>query len=308
MKHNTILEALICCLILNIISCSSNSSVSPIAPDEPQESKQAIKISTEISSRATDNGFEAGDCIGIYVAYRNADGSASALKPMGNYADNIRYTYSGIWTPDKEIYWKDDATHADFYLYYPYTANITNANALAFNTKADQQNEADYKASDLLIGKTLDVAPTDNAVMINARHAMSQAIVKLAAGNGFTDKMLESANIKVSIDGVRIGSTANIATGDILATGNMTSVQMLKTDEGYKAIIVPQAANQSNLITVDIDNSKYYLQRTADFKAFKAGKSHKFTITLSKTTNGVNVGITKWEDDGLDYGGTAEQD
>ena len=29
-------------------------------------------------------------------------------------------------------------------------------------------------------------------------------------------------------------------------------------------------------------------------------------ISLSKTSNGVNVNITKWEDDGNDYGGTAE--
>lgn len=308
MNRNAIIKALICALILNIFSCSSNSSVEPINPDEPQENKQAIRICTEISSRATDNGFEADDCIGIYIAYNNADGSSSQLRPIGNYVDNMRFTYNGTWTPDKEIYWKDNVTHADFYLYYPYTSNISNINALTFNTEADQRSEANYKASDLLIGKALNVAPTDNAVKIDARHAMSQAIVKLAAGNGFTDKMLESANIKVSLEGVRVGATANIATGNVSATGNPTSVAMLKTDDGYKAIIVPQEANQTDLIIVDIDNSKYYLQRSADFKAFVAGKSHKFTITLSKTTNGVNVNITKWEDDGFDYGGTAEQD
>lgn len=41
-------------------------------------------------------------------------------------------------------------------------------------------------------------------------------------------------------------------------------------------------------------------------KTLEAGKKHKFTVTLSKTSNGVNVNITKWEDDGIDYGGTAE--
>lgn len=299
------MEALICCLILNIFSCSSDSEISS---KEPEHDKYAINICTEISSRATDEAFEAGDQIGIYVAYRNSDGSSAALLSKGNHVDNMRYTYDGAWTPDKQIYWKDVTTHADFYLYYPYTTNIDNVKAMPFSTKADQTTIEAYKASDLLIGNATNVAPTDMAVMINARHAMSQAIVKLVAGNGFTDKMLAEANISVNLNGVKIGSQANIATGNVAATGNATSVAMLKTDNDYRAIVVPQTANQANLITVDIDNAKYYLQRSDDFAAFVAGKSHKFTIMLSKTTNGVNVGITKWENDGFDYGGTAEQD
>lgn len=299
------MEALICCLILNIFSCSSDSEISS---KEPEHDKYAINICTEISSRATDEVFEAGDQIGIYVAYRNSDGSSAALLSKGNHVDNMRYTYDGAWTPDKQIYWKDVTTHADFYLYYPYTVTISNVAAMPFSTKADQSTMEAYKASDFLWGKTTNVAPTAAAVMINAQHAMSQAVVKLVAGNGFTDKMLSEASISVAINGVKISSTIDIATGIVTATGNATSVAMLKADNEYKAIIVPQMAKQDNIITVDIDNAKYYLQRSDDFAAFVAGKSHKFTIMLSKTTNGVNVGITKWENDGFDYGGTAEQD
>ena len=40
--------------------------------------------------------------------------------------------------------------------------------------------------------------------------------------------------------------------------------------------------------------------------SFVAGKRHTFTITVNKTSSGVNVGITDWEDDGVDNGGTAE--
>ena len=35
-------------------------------------------------------------------------------------------------------------------------------------------------------------------------------------------------------------------------------------------------------------------------------RRHKFTVTLSKTSNGINVTIGQWEDDGTDNGGTAE--
>jgi hypothetical protein len=57
---------------------------------------------------------------------------------------------------------------------------------------------------------------------------------------------------------------------------------------------------------VNVDGRDYQLKKAANFTAFEAGKKHKFTVTLSKTSNGVNVNITKWEDDGIDYGGTAE--
>jgi hypothetical protein len=39
---------------------------------------------------------------------------------------------------------------------------------------------------------------------------------------------------------------------------------------------------------------------------FKANKQHKFTVTLNKVNNGVNVGIGGWETDEEDYGGSAE--
>jgi hypothetical protein len=39
---------------------------------------------------------------------------------------------------------------------------------------------------------------------------------------------------------------------------------------------------------------------------FKAGKQHKFTVTLNKSSNGVNIGIGGWTEDEEDYGGDAE--
>ena len=78
-------------------------------------------------------------------------------------------------------------TPADFYMYYPYTSTISDVENMPWNVKADQSKLSDYKASDLLIGKTTNVAPTASAVHINAKHVMSQIIITLVAGNGFTE-------------------------------------------------------------------------------------------------------------------------
>ena len=60
-------------------------------------------------TRASDGGFAGGDQIGVFVVnYEN--GEPQPLKANGNYADNVRFTYSasdGKWTGSYQLYWKD---------------------------------------------------------------------------------------------------------------------------------------------------------------------------------------------------------
>lgn len=310
MKHLTI----VACALLALCACSGGGgsndpdpTPTPTPTPTPSE-KLPINISTTMSSRATDYAFEAGDMIGVYIVNHNADGSAASLMASGNYVDNSKYTYTnGTWTPATQSYWKDNTTHADFYLYYPYAASVGSVEAMSWSVKADQSQEANYKAADLLIGKTTDVAPTENAVKVDAKHVMSQMVIKLVAGNGFTDASLKAAKISVLINRLKTNASVNLSTGIATATGDDLNITPLKDgDNNYKAILVPQAVGEGNLITVNVDGKDYNLAKDAKFTAFEAGKKYQFTVTLSKTSNGVNVNITKWEDDGIDYGGTAE--
>ena len=77
----------------------------------------------------------------------------------------------------------------------------------------------------------------------------------------------------------------------------------LFSDNTYKALIVPQTVGEGNLISVTVDGREFNLKK--EF-TFVKSKSHKFTVTLSKTSSGVNVNINPWTDDGIDNGGTAE--
>lgn len=288
-------------------SCSSGVSddpepPTPPTPPAPGNEKVEIRISpTMVTSRATDYGFESGDCIGLYVVNYNGS-TPGTLKNTGNYVDNMRFRYNGTWTPDTPIYWQDNTTNADFYLYYPY-AEVNSVGAYPFAVSADQSTEAAYKASDLLVGKAVNVAPTASATQIPANHVMSRTMIYLEAGNGFTKESLAAADISVRINGVKCGSTVNLATGDVTATGTPTAVTPFLIDNAYKALIVPQTVADGNLITVTVDGRDFNLQKGF---TFESGKSHKFTITLSKTSNGVNVNINPWTDDGNDNGGTAE--
>ena len=287
-----------------LAGCSQESDgPDPVVPKpDPEPQKLEIKISPSVvESRATDFGFETGDRIGLYVVNYNGS-TPGSLAASGNHVDNMRFTYNGTWTPDTPIYWKDDKTHADFYLYYPYT-NIQSVSAQPFAVKADQSTESAYKASDFMTGKASNVAPTAEATVIRATHVTSRMMIYLEAGNGFTAESLAAAAVSVKINGVKCNATVDIATGTATPTGDATSVTPLKSGNAYKALIVPQTVQEGNLITINVDGRDFNLKKGF---TFEGGKSHKFTVTLSKTSNGVNVDINPWEDDGTDNGGTAE--
>ena len=294
---------------LTLCACSSGEEEQPVPPEPPTISTNPIpiRINTVMESindtRATDYAFEAGDRIGIYVVNRKAGGTANTLLSQGNWVDNMRFTYDGTWTPDAPVYWQDENTHADFYLYYPHTAYIGDVAAMPVSVSADQSTEAAYKAGDLLVGSTQDVAPTETAVSITARHAMSLMSIAVVPGNGFTEESL-AADVSVRINGVKTHATVNLATATVTATGEATSVTPLQeADGGYKALIVPQSVAQGNLVTVTVDGRDFNLQKAF---TFEGGKRHRFTVVLNKTSNGINVTIDQWEDDGIDHGGTAE--
>lgn len=294
-------------LSIVLFSCSSSDSVIETEPPPTPTEKLPINISSSVSSSAIDLAFEVGDSIGLYVVNHNADGSAVPLQVSGNYVDNMQYTYNTTWTPATQTYWIDNSTHADFYLYYPYTSSVTSIEAMPYSVKANQSQFSDYKSSVLMIGNAIGVAPKLSPVRIGAKHVMSLITINLVVGNGFTSATLAAAKISVNVNRLKTKATANLATGAVTAIGNEADIIPYKVaNNSYKAIVVPQLVGEGNLITINVDGRDFNLQKTSNFTGFEAGKKHNFNVTLSKTSNGVNVNITKWEDDGNDYGGTAE--
>jgi hypothetical protein len=290
-------------LLLALSSCSSgggnNSNPDPAPNTEVK--KIPINLSCGITTRATDTGYETNDKIGLYVV-NFENGSSATMKQTGNHVDNMCFTYSGTWTPATPIYWSDSTTKSDFYAYYPY-ATITSLTAQPFTVKNDQSTEVNYKASEFLWGKTIGVSPTEQAVTITTNHLFCCALIKVAAGNGFTTEALAASTITVKLNNIKTGATINLSTGVATATGDAQTVTPLKTSDGYKVLVVPQTVSGGNLITINVDGTDYNLKK--DF-TFNAGKLDTFTVVVSKTSNGINVGIGSWNEDGIDNGGTAE--
>lgn len=290
-------------LLASILGCSTSNTDNGDGSitSEPETSKIKIQLNAGIATRATETAFEKQDRIGLYVVNQN-EGQAGELLQQGNHVDNMRFTYSDKWTPDEPIYWKDGTTKADFYCYYPYQTN-PNIHSCSFSTLTNQTTEENYKASEFLWGKTTNVSPTEIAVDITTRHAFSCAQIKLLPGDGFTEESLKNAAIQLQINHVLPDAIINLSNGQATACGNPKSISPWFDGTYYKAIIVPQTIDKSDLIVIKINGKDYTLTQG---HTFEANKRHKFTVTINKTGSGINVGIGKWEDDPIDHGGNAE--
>lgn len=210
------------------------------------------------------------------------------------------------------MYWKDDKTCADFYLYYPYQAAHVNENPVVFKVEADQSNVNSYKNSDVIIGSTLNVAPSQTTVYIASKHVMSQVIIALKPGEGFTDASLAASDVKVTLNIPAVSANIDLATGKVKPIMNydgesltMTPMTPYKDGNVYRAIVVPQQVSQTNLINVNVDGRDFVFSKAFDFVS---GKSYTFNVTLAKKSSGLNATITGWDSDGVDYGGTATEE
>lgn len=286
-------------------ACSSSPSDEPETPPLSKQIPINLNIGCnlyeqrDISTRIMDTYFEPNDAIGLYVA------SGSGFASTGNYINNVRYLYtsSAIWQPDTELYWKDETTASDFYAYYPYSSEITDATALDFQIKVDQSAVENYKQSDFVWGRTMSVQPTEKAVSIQTRHLMSNLVIEILPGNGFTQEKLDAANVKVKVDGLQTAAQINLSDGALTANGETATLYPYYTNRQYKLLTVPQTTSAPATITVTVDGSNFKLQ-----KSLSTQSGHRYTlpITVNKTSNGINVNIDDWIDDGIDNGGVAE--
>lgn len=301
-NHNLMRKILFLMVAATCAVCSCNKP-GPEPEPEPQPELIPIRLSTNISTKATDSQYENGDMIGVYVV-NNVDGEAGTLANSGNHLDNTKFTFDGTeWKADNEVYWADQTTPADFYCYYPYTASVSDVTALTFSVKENQSSIADYKASDLLYGKTTGAQPSEEPVKITTKHALSNIIVYVTPGKGYTEETLAAEDITVTVTGVKTTAKLNLATGAVSADGNLKDIVPYKENSYWRALVVPQDIIGTEIIKVTVGSDVYTLNQTV---TFEPNKQHKCTLKINRIGEGVNISIGGWESADTDFGGTLE--
>lgn len=277
--------------------------------EQPQPSGQPIRINavcvpSENAVLDNDTAFEDGDRAGLYVVNR-INGKMESMLPRGNYIDNMRFTYHGTWTPSQPIYWMDEQTKADFYLYYPYSSEMDDPRYWTVNVPTDQSTEAAMLQADVLVGRAFNVAPASQAVELKARHMMSRLTITLQASQGMTEEKLREADLKVLVNGLITEATVNIATAIATASGTERhDIQACQTDAlTFTVTAVPQTVTEGAFITIVVNGDRYTLRRAV---TLKQGTWHHATVKVGAANGNIGVTIGGWTIDNTDYGGTAQ--
>lgn len=290
MKFNSYFLAGMTCFMMT--ACNSNDEeLSKTTPqnDEPRE--------VRLLTRGVDETPVATEQVGIFMVY-------GVMQQTGNYINNmlLQSNGAGAWTPESKIFWKDNATVADFYGYAPYNAGVTDALAYNFQAQTDQSTATAQKQSDFLWGKLAEQGPTNDVLNLTLNHLFARAIIKVAAGEGFTADELSNGTLSVRLNSIRTQATINLSTGAVTASGNAASITPLKEqDLQYSAVIVPQQVASTGLVTVTWNSANYTLTRAM---TFESGKQYTITVTMKKTSGGINIGIGDWDVVDEDFGGT----
>lgn len=295
--------------IAMICSCTEQNEhvQNPDDVKNPEEvvTKLPINLSTRIISKVTDSEFENGDNVGIYTVNYEYNGEPGYLHDYGNHLDNVRFEfYDGCWTPEREVFWKDQVTLADFYCYYPYRHYFDNTSYLVYDLESDQSEIDRYKSNDILYGKASGVAPSKDPVVITTNHMMSNVVIYVVPGNGYTDESLAEEEISVSIINVRHRARLNLRDGRLETYEcEPTEIRPLREENYWKALIVPQEVHDTDLIRVNVGANQYTLRQSV---TFQPNKRQVCTITVNRIGEGVNIGIGGWENDDHDFGGVVE--
>ena len=279
--------------ILGLLLVAGCSNEDRFTPDD--EGKQKVNISVFAENGTIGNDIKAGLYMVNYI-----NGFEEELLPAGNYINNQLIVYrNNRWESREPIYWYDETTAADFYVYAPYKEDVENACALQFCVDTDQRMEKRMAQSDFLWGIIKREYPSENSFELKMQHHFSKLTVVITTDGTFEN--LSADNVYVAIGGTKTSSEINLQTGEIAAMGEVQDVICHNNgDLSYTAILIPQQIPFSDFIKIDWNGNPYTLQ-----SAFRleSRKEYKLTVKLKKTAGGFDIGIEGWDIIDEDFGG-----
>ena len=313
--------------IMAIALCGCMQEIEIVVSQPKPDGAIAISISGYIdqvvTTRANDDGFCDGDGFGLF-AVNYEDSKPGTLLNKGNQANNVRYVFNEqehTWTPDYTVYYKDNVTPVDMFAYYPFNGALDNVSNYNFEVQQDQSADDDasfmggYEASDFLWGRVENVHPTAERVNIKFNHAMAGVQVELKQGNGWADGEWENVKKHALIANTTRKASIDLATGVVTPAGcvEVTDIVPAINGEYYRAIVVPQTVDASMaLLRITVDGTSNIYRRSEPFE-YKAGKLHKFTLSVSKKDgsgfelNLVGEEIAPWETETISHDGSARE-
>lgn len=277
---------------LMIVACNKQVPEKKPVPEQPEPQKEGISFKGTIKpmSRATDNGFEAGDAIGVF-AVEKTTGNVSGRLMSSNYADNVKYVYSnGLFSGATSVIEQPTDKPLMFYkAVYPYSSDLRNE--FSFAVGSDQSNSSSYTMSDLMTADT--EATTEVTPHLVFSHKLSNIIINLK----YEEK--PGGPEQMFFNNVLVEAKANINENTFTAFGTTkTVIASGNGNNSFKVILPPQTiAEKVTLITLKVGSKTFTFFPESDF-IWKSGMQYTYDVTVSKAgIISFTSSINPWETD-----------
>ena len=133
-------------------------------------------------------------------------------------------------------------------------------------------------------------------------HLMSNLLVYLKPGKGFTEEEFAAANKQLTVGNVKTDAVVNLSVGGISALGQPGTVTPYRDGDCYRLLLPPQeVAADADLLAVTVGESIYTAKK--EF-SFQKGTRHKLTVTVDKTQSSLDIAIEEWKIDETDHTAT----
>lgn len=301
-RHSQYGFVLLLAVVLIPPSCSTAESGM-----EDSNSNLCITLVPSIMTRVSGTTFEQGDAIGLTVVPW-VDGEEQPLSET-RWEDNVKFEYrNGCFSASAAAYFPDATTPNTFYAYYPYdvTGFDTNSSTLSVEVAEDQRDAQDRMNSDQLIAVAREVTPDGEAIPISFRHALSQMLIRVKAGDGVTIDDLLDVNVllkefattaRYNVDSELVDELSDVS--DIQPFGRL-SMDKDGSLSGLSAIVVPQTRRAGESVLYFTIQGKTLAYKPGSDFTFKSGMSHLFTATIGMTQQGptlcVSTQIAEWQE------------
>ena len=298
MKTKDILKFMACtAAILTTAACSTD--ISPV--DDPGEVKIMLTANVGSTTRTTTTNLNVShiaqgtDNVGVFIQKEGATSADGLLYNIAYSSDGS----GGLTASTSSIYFPMDGSRVNIYACAPRISTSSPDENVTFSIATNQSSDADYIASDLMIGLPAKnpVAKTTSAIPLTFGHKMAKIIVDFTGlSEDLTGLTLTTCDLFTSAN---VNIKNNTITTDESATKQPITIASIDAQKTAACVIPPQkVAAGTKLLCLDYHGIKTYYTTPADI-TFESGKVYTFnmskltisTINLANLTGDVTLSM-----------------
>lgn len=254
-----------------IVGCSSHdNNGTEIGQDK------GISFTSSINplTKATSSNFESDDAISVFSVKESASNTIGKLYGS-NYADNIKYIYSGShFSSSTPITYPENDSKLFFYAVYPYQSSA--ASTFTFNVNNDQSSSNNYTQSDLMTAST--AATSELVPDLKFSHRLSNIILNITFEQAPTNAVSTIFKNVMGSASVDLNSNTFSGTGSVDAN----IVAATNGTNSFRAILPPQSiASGAQFCTIKVGDVEYKVI-TPDNIVWKSGVQYQYNVTIKK--------------------------